>query len=188
MASDLETRIESSLEQPPEDVAEELPDLLEEVEGRQRELVEENPDVFRRVVQQMEEIDIASFVSENPETADAFQDLLWTGTEVLVENDPGIREEITADITVTFEADDCPMDGHLRVDADRKVVTGGGGTIDDPTLEITGPGDVLVGFVTGEVDPVQGFMSNEYDLDGPIQQGTQLAPVMESLAENVQDA
>lgn len=185
MTDELADRIEESLDASEDELQEELPDLLDDVEGHTRELVEEHPQLFGRLVGRMDEMDIAPFVEENPETADQFQDLLWTGVEVLVENAPEVREEINQDITVNFEADDCPMDGHLEVDGSARTVTGGAGTLDDPTLEIEGPADNLVGLITGAIDPVQGFMSQQYDLDGPVAQGTQLAPIMSNLSENI---
>ena len=185
MTQDIETRIEESLDASQDELEEDLPEILDEVEGRERELVESNPELFGRLVGRMEELDIAAFVEANPQTADQFQDLLWNGMEVLVENSPEVREEITQDISVNFQADDAPMTGHLVVDAGEKTVTGGAGHLEDPTLEITGPADNLVGLITGDVDPVQGFMSQQYELDGPVAQGTQLAPVMSNLSENI---
>lgn len=185
MTDTIEARIEESLEKSADELAEDMPALLEEVDGQVRALVEQNPGLFGRLVGRMEDIDIAAFVSENPQTADQFQDLLWTGMEVLVENSPDVREEITQDITVNFEATDAPMTGHLEVDGSAQTVTGGAGHLEDPTLEITGPADNLVGLMTGTVDPVQGFMSQQYELDGPVQTGTQLAPVMSNLSENI---
>lgn len=185
MSTETIDRIEGALEKPDDELEAELPELLEEIEGQTHELIEANPVVFGRIIGRMESMDIATFVSENPDTADQFQDLLWTGTEVLVENSPEVREQITQDITVNFEATDCPMTGHLTVESDDQTITGGAGMLDDPTLEITGPGNTLVGLMTGDVDPVQGFMSQQYEMDGPIQKGTQLAPLMENLSENV---
>lgn len=185
MTDDIESRIEASLEKSEDELAEDMPELLDEVDGQTRELVEQNPALFGRLVGRMEQIDIAEFVSENPQTADQFQELLWTGMEVLVENSPEVQEEIVQDITVNFEATDAPMTGHLEVDGSAQTVTGGAGHLDDPTLEITGPADNLVGLMTGTVDPVQGFMSQQYELDGPVAQGTQLAPVMSNLSENI---
>lgn len=183
--TDTVDRIETALEQDDETLEEELPGLLEETQGRTRELVEANPVVFGRIVDRMESMDVAAFVSENPETADQFQELLWTGTEVLVENSPEVREQITEDITVNFEATDSPMTGHLEVDADSQTITGGAGPLDDPTLQIDGPTDVLVGLMTGKVDPIQGFMTQQYEMDGPVQKGTRLAPLMDGLSQNI---
>ena len=178
-------RIEASLEKSDEELEEELPGLLDEMEGRTDELVRQHPAVFGRVVQRMSDMDVASFVSENPETADQFQELLWTGMNQLVENSPEVREKINEDITVNFVADDCPMEGHLVVDSGEETIEGGAGLLEDPTLEISGPADTLVGLITGRVDPIQGFMQQRYEMDGPVQKGTRLAPIMNSLSENI---
>lgn len=185
MTDEIETRIEESLDKSEDELQDDLPGLLAAADGQVRELVEANPELFGRLVGRMEEMDIATFVESNPETADQFQDLLWTGMEVLVENSPEVQSEIVQDITVNFEAKDAPMTGHLKVDGSAQTVTGGAGHLDDSTLEITGPADNLVGLMTGSVDPVQGFMAQQYELDGPVAQGTQLAPVMSNLSENI---
>jgi putative sterol carrier protein len=178
------TNAEELLDASPDELANELPAFLGSIDGETEAFVRSNPETFGDIVGRMEEIDIAAFVEKNPETADAFQDFLWTGTEVLVENDESVREQITQDITVNFEADDCAMDGHLEVDAESETLTGGAGTLADPILEIEGPADNLVGLIIGDIDPVQGFMSQQYELDGPVQVGTQLAPIMGALSEH----
>jgi putative sterol carrier protein len=178
------SRIETALEKSDDELQAALPALLDDLEVS-KELVREHPTVFGRVVGRMESMDIAAFVEANPETADQFQELLWTGTEVLVEENPEVREQITDDITVNFEATDCPMTGHLEVDRETQTVSGGAGTLDDPTLEITGEADVLVGLLSGSVDPIPGFMTQQYEMDGPIQKGTRLAPLMSELSETI---
>lgn len=185
MTDDVIQDIDASLEKSDDELEEDLPELLESMEGRTEELVRENPETFGQVVQRMESMDIASFVSENPQTADQFQELLWAGMNVLVETSPEVRESINENITVNFEADDCPMEGHLVVDKDEQTMNGGAGTLDDPMLAITGPADTLVGLIVGSVDPIQGFMQQKYEMDGPVQKGTRLAPIMNSLSEKV---
>ena len=182
---DLIQDIDASLEKSDDELEDDLPDLLERMEGRTEELVREYPETFGRVVQRMETMDIAAFVSANPDTADQFQELLWAGMNVLVETSPEVRESIDEDITVNFEADDCPMEGHLEVDEDEQTMRGGAGHIDDAMLEITGPADTLVGLIVGTVDPIQGFMQQKYEMDGPVYKGTQLAPIMNSLSDQV---
>lgn len=182
---DLIQDIDASLEKPDDELEDDLPELLGEMQGQTEELVREYPETFGRVVQRMETMDIASFVSNNPETADQFQELLWAGMNVLVETSPEVRESINEDITVNFEADDCPMEGHLEVDEDEQTMCGGAGKLDDPMLEISGPADTLVGLIVGSVDPIQGFMRQQYEMDGSVQKGTRLAPIMNSLSEQV---
>ncbi|ELZ04473.1 SCP2 sterol-binding domain-containing protein [Natrialba aegyptia] len=183
--TDLIQDIDESLEQSDDELEDDLPELLGRMEGQTEDLVREHPETFGRVVARMETMDIASFVSENPETADQFQELLWAGMNVLVESSPEVKESIDDDITVTFEADDCPMAGHLEVDGTEQTMTGGAGTLDDPMLEITGPADTLVGLIVGRVDPIQGFMQQQYQMDGPVHKGTRLAPIMNSLSDQV---
>jgi putative sterol carrier protein len=178
-------RIEDSLAQDQDQLEEDLPDILADMEGQTDELVREHPQVMGDILGRMEEMDIASFVSDNPETADQFQELLWAGMRVMVEENPEVKDQINEDIAVNFEADDCPMEGHLVVDEDEQTITGGAGQIDDPDITITGPADVLVGLITGDVDPIQGFMQQKYEMDGPVQKGTKLAPIMNSLSEKV---
>lgn len=177
--------IEASLAKSDDELEAELPDLLARMDGQTEELVREYPETFGDVVQRMETMDIAGFVSENPETADQFQELLWSGMNVLVEQSPEVQESIDENISVNFEADDCPMSGHLEVDGDEQTMRGGSGQLDDADLEITGPADTLVGLILGNVDPIQGFMQQKYEMDGPVQKGTRLAPIMNSLSEKV---
>jgi putative sterol carrier protein len=103
----------------------------------------------------------------------------------MVEENPEVKDQITEDITTNFEADDCSMEGHLEVDKDDEIITGGAGQLADSDILITGPADVLVGLITGDVDPIQGFMQQQYEMDGPVQKGTKLAPIMNSLSEKV---
>jgi putative sterol carrier protein len=182
---ELVQRIEDSLEQDQEQLQEDLPGILDDMEGQTDELVREHPQVMSDILSQMEEMDIAEFVSDNPETADQFQELLWAGMRVMVEENPEVKEEINEDITTNFEADDCPMEGHLEVKEEEEVITGGAGQLDDADIKITGPADVLVGLITGNVDPIQGFMQQKYEMDGPVQKGTKLAPIMNNLSEQV---
>lgn len=182
---ELVQRIEASLEKTDEELEDELPSLLNELEGRTEEFARDDPVVFGNVVTRMEEMDVASFVSANPDVADQFQELLWAGMNVLVEQTPEVKDQINETITVNFTATDCPMEGHLEIDDQHETVSGGAGHIDDPTLEISGPADVLVGLITGAVDPIQGFMQQRYEMDGPVQKGTRLAPIMNTLSSNI---
>ncbi|MFB6164210.1 MAG: SCP2 sterol-binding domain-containing protein [Haloarculaceae archaeon] len=185
MSEDIIARIEESLEKDEDQLKADLPDLLDEIEGQERELVADNPDVFAEVIGRMSEIDIASFYEDEPEAADQFQNLLWTGVNILVENNEEIRDQITTSITANFEANDCPMAGHIVVDADEKTVRGGPGLVDDADLTLSGSADTLTGLITGGIDPVQGFMQQQYELDGSVQKGTQLASVMGEITDNV---
>jgi putative sterol carrier protein len=185
MTAELTDRIEASFEKSDEELKEDLPGLLADISGQERELMQKNPELFQQVTDRMGEMEIAGFVSDEPEAASQFQDLLWTGVSLLVEENEDIQNQIAADITANFEANDCPMEGHLVVDADEQTVTGGAGHANDADLTLTGPADVLTSLITGGIDPVQGFMQQQYQLDGSVQKGTQLASVMGEITESV---
>ncbi|SDF15090.1 SCP-2 sterol transfer family protein [Halorientalis regularis] len=185
MSDELITRVEETLDKDEEQLKDDLPDLLNDIQGQEKELITENPEVFAKVIGRMDDIDIASFYEDEPEAGNQFQDLLWTGVNVLVEENPEIKDQIAADITANFEADDCPMEGHLDVNAGEETITGGSGPVADPDLTLTGPADTLTGLITGGIDPVQGFMQQQYELDGSVQKGTQLASVMGEITDNV---
>jgi putative sterol carrier protein len=185
MTEELVDRIEASLEKDEAQLKAALPDLLADIEGQERELIAANPELFAQVLGRMDELDIESFYEDEPEAADQFQELLWTGVNLLVEDDPAIQDQIATDITANFEADDCRMSGHLDVDASEETVTGSAGLADDPDLTLSGPADTLTGLITGSIDPIQGFMTQEYELDGSVQKGTQLASVMGEITDSV---
>lgn len=162
-----------------ENFKETMRDFLEDLE----ENPEEHPDAIPTMVEMMEQVDVAEFTKSAPDLADKYQDMIWLATQDLVEDDPEIQKMIDVDVSVNFEANDSPMEGHLVVDKDEKTVRGGSGLLDNAELHITSDSDTLVGLLTGEVDPVQGFMSGQYEMDGPVDKGMQLAPIMTEINE-----
>ncbi|WP_247008956.1 SCP2 sterol-binding domain-containing protein [Halorientalis litorea] len=182
---DLIERVESALELPPEELADELPALLDDIEGQVEVVAMENPRVFARIVQRMDEMDIAAFADDYPDTVDRFMDVLWTGMNLLVRFSPDVQDSITEDLGVNFEASNAPMEGHLQLDADEGTADGGAELLDDPDITINGPANTLASLITGGKDPVQGFMQQEFEMDGDIQKGTQLAATMDKLTEKL---
>lgn len=176
-------RIEATLDKPDDQLATELPELLNDIDGQTEELLLEYPALFARVTQRMDAIDIGSFAAEHPRTVERFQDMLWTGMGLLVQASPDVRDSITEDITVNFEANDAPMTGHLEVREAEQTILGGTALLKDPDIAITGPADELVGLITGAVDPIQGFMQQKFEMNGSIQKGTQLASTMGQLTK-----
>jgi len=183
--TDLIARIEQATELTDEELADELPAILAEIDGQTEQLILENPPVFAQVIQRMGEMDITGFAAENPETVDQFQTVLWTGMDILVRASRDVRNSITQDITVNFEATDAPMTGHLVVDADRETMDGGTDLLSDPDITIEGPANVLVSLITGQVDPIQGFMAQKFTMQGSIKKGTQLSQTMTTLTEKL---
>ena len=179
--------IEAVLEKPDDQLAEELPTLLDEIEGQTEQLLLENPALFARVTQRMDAVDIGEFATEQPETVERFQEMLWTGMELLVQASPDVQESITEDITVNFEANDAPMTGHLHVVEEEQTIRGDTDLLKDPDLTIIGPADELVALITGSGDPVQGFMQQRFEMEGDIQKGTRLAGTMNELTKLLPD-
>lgn len=187
VTDDTVQRIEAVMEEPDDRLAEELPDLLDDIEGDTETLLLEHPALFAQVTQRMEAVDVAAFASERPETVERFQSMLWTGMELIVQASPDVRESITEDVAVNFQATDAPMTGHIEVDADAEAVRGGTDHLEDPDLVITGPADELVGLITGRIDPVQGFMQGTFEMDGDVRKGTRLASTMGELTKMLPD-
>lgn len=184
MATDeLAERIETVMELSDDELAEELPALLEEFGDSTDQLLLENPALFARVTQRMDAVEIAEFANDQPEIIDQFQEMLWTGMELLAQASSDVRESITEEITVNFEATDAPMTGHLHVDDEEKTITGGTERLEDPDLTITGPADELVALITGSTNPVRGFMRQRYQMEGDIQKGTRLASTVNELTK-----
>lgn len=178
---DTAERIETVLDKPDDQLADELPALLDEIAGQTEQLLLENPALFARVTQRMDAVDISEFATEQPETVERFQAMLWTGMELLAQASSDVQESITEDITVNFEANDAPMTGHLHVIETDQTIRGDTDLLEDPDLTITGPADELVSLITGSGDPVQGFMQGRFEMDGDIQKGTRLAATMNEL-------
>lgn len=183
MTRDLVTDLEQAVELEGAELRAELPPLLESMTEKDTvNLVREHPDVFGKLVRGLEDADVATFVDESPEASEAYQDVLWTGLSTLVEDDEALQSKISQTVTVNFQADDCAMEGHLLLDADESSLSGGAGTAVDPDLTISGPAENVVGLITGNVDPVQGFMQGSYEMDGSLATGTRLAPTIKALA------
>lgn len=182
---DLEQRIEAALDMSDEELAQELPAILDRVEGQAQVVAMENPALFGQIIQRMGSMDVGDFAAEHPETVAQFQSVLWEGMDLLVQFSPDVQQSITQDLAVNFDASDAPMTGHLALDADEQIVEGGTDLLDDPDIEITGPADTLVSLITGGTDPVQGFMSGEFQMDGEVQKGTQLASTMGKITEKL---
>lgn len=175
------SRIEAAVEMTDDELADELPAILDAVDGQLEDLMLNDPALFGRVVQRMGEMDVREFASEHPETVERFQALLWTGMDLLVQFSPDVQESVREDVTVTFDATDAPMTGALVLDADEGSVAGQTDLLDDPDLEIEGPANVLVGLITGSTDPVEGFMSGAFTMRGDVNKGMALAETMEQL-------
>ncbi|MFB6164977.1 MAG: SCP2 sterol-binding domain-containing protein [Haloarculaceae archaeon] len=183
--TDLAEQIDDALELPDDELAVELPAILDRVDGRVQAVAMDNPALFGRIVQRMGEMDVSDFAVEHPETVAQFQSVLWTGMDLLVQFSPDVQESIADDVAVNFDATDAPMTGHLELDAEDGSVAGGNELLADPDIEISGPADTLVSLITGGTDPVQGFMQQQFEMQGDVRKGTQLAQTMGKLTEKL---
>lgn len=168
-----------------DELREELDSLLDDVEGQVDVLVRERGDDVPRLMDKLDETDAAEFANEEPEVADRFQGFLWDLTAEVVEASEDLQDQITQGATVNFAATDSPMEGHLHVDDDEKTLDGGPGQVDGADLHIEGDSDTLVGMLTGSTDLVQGFMAGEFEMDGEVDTGMELASVLEPVYDEI---
>lgn len=185
MTEELAARIEDALELPTLELVAELPGILDDVEGQVEVLALETPLLLSRVVDRVDDVDVAAFARDNPETVDQFNELLWTGVELLARFSPDVRQSITTDVSVSFEATDAPMESHLRLNADEQTVEGGTGALADADLTITGDANTLTAMMTGQLDPVAGYTDGQFEMDGSERKGDELASTMGRLAEKL---
>jgi putative sterol carrier protein len=177
--------IDRYIEMSAENLRDEIGAFLEDVEGNVGTLVEEHEDDVPRLMDKLDETDAAEFANEDPELADRFQTFLWDLTSEIVEASEDLQSQITQGATVNFAATDSPMEGHLHVDDDEKSLDGGPGHVDGADLHIEGDSDTLVGMLTGSTDLVQGFMAGEFEMDGDVDTGMELASVMEPIYDSL---
>jgi len=97
LAEDIDRYFEMS----DEELKENLPSLLNDLEGRVDELVEDHRKDVPRLLERLDETDVEGFANDAPEVAKRFQDFLWDATSALVERDEDLRENITQSATVT---------------------------------------------------------------------------------------
>ncbi|WP_273836317.1 SCP2 sterol-binding domain-containing protein [Halococcus sp. PRR34] len=159
-----------------------LLDLAEK--GRRTDgLVREHPEVLTAVVDGLLQIDTAAFVAEHPEAADQLLELLWDGLRIAaVEAD---LDGVTDHVTVSFAADDCSLVGHLDIDGEAGTIASGTDRATDSDVTISGPADVLVGLLAGDVDPKLGFMRGRFTIDGSTETAMALVPVLDSLSKQL---
>jgi putative sterol carrier protein len=159
--------------------------FLDDVEGNVGTLVEEHEDDVPLLMDKLDGTDAAGFANEEPELADRFQTFLWDLTSEVVEASEDLQSQITQGATVNFAATDSPMEGHLHVDDDENSLDGGPGHADGADLHIEGDSDTLVGMLTGSTDIVQGFMAGEFEMEGDVDTGMELASVMEPIYDSL---
>ena len=146
-------------------------------------LVREHPEVLTAVVDGLLQTDTPAFVGEHPGAADQLLDLLWDGLRAAAEDDD--FDGITERIIVSFVADDCSLAGHLDIDGTAGTITSGTDRAADSDVTISGPADVLVGLLAGDIDPKLGFVRGRFTIDGSTETAMALVPVLDDLSEQL---
>jgi len=177
--------IDRYFEMSDEELKENLPELLDALSGDVEALVEERAEDVPRLLSRLDSTDVEEFANDAPGVAEKFQDFLWNATSALVDRDEELQHNITRSATVNFAANDSPMEGHLVVDADAGTLEGGSGHVDGADLSINGPSNTLAGMLTGSTDPVQGFMAGEFEMDGDVDTGMEIASIMTPVHERL---
>ena len=174
---------EEALKMSEEELKSTLPSLMDGLKGNVTELIEAVPDIVPKLMNRMEQINIEKFVSEAPEASAKFMDVMWEGVGIIAEKNPEVKSKLVSagEVSANFEATDCPLKGHLKVSGGK--ISGGATLLDTADLRLKGPAKVLVGMMTGTVDPVRGFMARQYTMEGSMAIGMKMAPVMTSLTK-----
>ncbi len=185
MTRKLRKIVEEMFSMPEEELAKKLPSLVSELKGHVKELIENVPDLVPRMVKRLEEIDSKRFMSEAPEVAKDFTSLVWEGVSVVVERSPELKSDLEklGSVAMNFKATDSPLEVHVKI-SDGKI-SGGVGLAENADLTFSGTTENIIKLMTGSIDPVSGFMSGKYKMDGNLAVGMKLAPVMTKLTKAV---
>jgi len=185
MANELRKAVEEMISMPEKELAKKLPSLASKLRGHIGELITAMPDLVPRIVRRMEEIDSKRFMNEAPEAAKLFTDLVWEGVSVLVERNPELKGDLEklGNMTMNFKATDSPLEVHVNISNGK--ISGGAGLAEKADLTFSGTTENIIKLMTGAMDPVSGFMSGKYKMDGNLTVGMKLAPVMTKLTKTV---
>ena len=146
-------------------------------------LVREHPELPTDVVRGLTEVDVATFVSENPAAAGRLQKLLWTELSGAVDEDT--LDDVSTVATVTFTANDCSLAGHLEVDSEAGTITGRSGQAENSDVTISGEADVLIGLLAGDIDPRRGYLQGRFRIEGSTRTAMALVPLLSELSQQL---
>ncbi len=180
---DLKSIAEEMLEMSDEELMQKMTSLVPKIKGRVRELMEEMPDLPRRIVKRLDEADVKRMADEAPEAVDVFTELLWEGVGIVGERNPEFKKALqnAGNVKLNYEADDSSLQGHEEIKNGK--ITGGPGKLNTVDLTIQGRTEVLIKLVTGGMDPMKGLMMRKFKLEGPLAIGMKLPNVMKKMAE-----
>ncbi len=183
-AEQLKDALDASLNMSAEELKETLPMILDGVkEAGLDNLLEQVPDAVPKLIQKMNDLDIKTFIEDNPEISANFMDILWDSVSILIEKNPEAKAQIekAGNVRANFVATDTPMESNLVI-ADGKL-KGGSGLLDKSDISLSGPVDSMLGLLTGSLHPISAFMAGKYKIDGDMVLGMKLAPIMSSVSK-----
>jgi putative sterol carrier protein len=181
--------IEAALDGDDEQVLEALPGTLDGAAADVEALLADHPDTYERLVARVSTMENAGeLAAAHPETADRFLAILWGGLEVIARVSPAVREEITEDFRVQWDADDADAEWYAVTDADAGSIEGGPGRIDDPDVTFTGETSTLFSML-GDDDfaPQQAFMEGAFQLEGDMPAALQFGQTMDAVQRAAED-
>jgi len=179
---DLKKAWEGVLGKSAEELKTQLGPIEDRTKGKVGELMKIMPDLPKRLAESLSKMDVAKFNNEAPEVSAKFTDILWESISVLSEKNADLKSKVAAvgDIEVNFQATDSPMKGYMKISGGK--LTGGSVQLKTATFKTIGPTKVMIGLITGSVDPIGGFMSKQYTSEGSMATGMKLSPVMSAVA------
>jgi putative sterol carrier protein len=161
-----------------------LPSLIERVKKfGVGNLMKTMPDLVPRLMNILRSINVGIFVTEAPEASAAFMDVLWEGASVFAKKDAEIKGKVTnaGNIKVNFEATDSPLKGNIKISGGK--ISGGSAILSACDLKISSNTKALIALLTGDIDPVRGYLAHQYKMEGGLAIGIKLAEVMQSMAK-----
>jgi len=179
---DIKSTWEGLLGKSPEELKTQLGPVMDQTKGKVAELMNIMPDFAKKLAESLGQMDVAKFNNEAPEVSAKFTDILWESISVLAEKNADLKSKVAAvgDIEVNFQATDSPMKGFMKISGGK--LSGGSTQLATATFKTIGPTKVMIGLITGAVDPIGGFMSKQYTTEGSMATGMKLSPVMSAIA------
>ena len=179
---DLKKAWEGIVGKSPEELKTQLGPIADRTKGHVAELMQVMPNLPKLLAESLGKMDVAKFSNEAPEVSAKFTDILWESISVLAEKNADLKSKVAAvgDIEVNFQATDSPMKGSMKIKGGK--LTGGSTQLATATFKTIGPTKVMIGLITGSVDPIGGFMSKQYTSEGSMATGMKLSPVMSAIA------
>jgi hypothetical protein len=189
MAENLKKKIENTAKMPSKEIKSVLPAILGEIEKHGVvKLLGEMPDLYRRLITALIEIDAAKFGREAPDSLNKFLTLFWDGLIAVGSKNKEVKETCAkisegvkiTQLSINFEATDSPLQAHFIVN-DKAQFQHGLGLLHfkDQDFKMYGPTESLMKLFIGEA--TLGAWS-ELDYEGHIGPfGLKMSPVLKAL-------